>query len=114
MVLAERRPPEREEDDERHRSADERDPRRDAGPAVPQAVLEVAGPLLLQDDPGDERQRNGELATGDERRDARERERERDESRQAPRLRQRHRVRDVHEEPGHEHEEQDDQAFRRA
>ena len=85
------------------------DPRCEPRPTMPQPVLEVAGPESLQDDSGDERDRHRELPACDERRDPRERKREGDEPREAARLRQRHAVRDVHEQPGDERQQQHDQ-----
>ena len=55
-------PAEREPERERGGAADERPPRHDPGPAVAQPVLEVAGPPVLQQDPG-ERARTARATT---------------------------------------------------
>ena len=85
-----------------------------AGPAVAQAVVEVAGPERCTTIPATSASGTTSLPPGDQRRDAREGERERDEAGQPARLRQRHRVREVHEEPRDERQQQDDQRRRRA
>ena len=93
---------------ERERAADERDPRGRRRAAVPQPVVEVAGPEPLQHDPGDERHRQDEpRARGDEQA-AGERERERHEAGRAARLRERDGVREVDEERRHQHQHEHD------
>jgi len=94
---------------ERDPPADKGEPRRERGPTVAEAVVEVARPEALEDDPRNERNRQHGDATRDEREGACESERRRRTARCAPRLRDRHRVGDVDEEPRHLHQDEHEQ-----
>ncbi len=106
MTLAKRAWAADQHREQRDAAADERDPRRQRGAAVPQPVVEVARPEPLQDDPEDERRREHDERAGEQEEGAGEGERQRREAGRATRLREGDGVGEMYEQPRHLEQEQ--------